>query len=82
MRKFILKVRKKGVVILPKELRIKAGIEENSEVVAEIVDNGVLLRPLKLVTVRFDEKVIDEMLSLEKEVEEKKLRGIFENIRY
>jgi hypothetical protein len=46
------------------------------------VDNGVLLRPLKLVTVRFDEKVIDEMLSLEKEVEEKKLRGIFENIRY
>jgi AbrB family looped-hinge helix DNA binding protein len=56
MRKFILKVRKKGVVILPKELRIKAGIEENSEVVAEIVDNGVLLRPLKLVTVRFDEK--------------------------
>ena len=82
MRRFILKVRKKGVVILPKELRIKAGIEENSEVVAEIVDNGVLLRPLKLVTVRFDEKVIDEMLSLEKEVEEKKLRGIFENIRY
>ena len=82
MRKFILKVRKKGVVILPKELRIKAGIEENSEVVAEIVDNGVLLRPLKLVTVRFDEKVIDEMLSLEKEVEEKKLRGIFENICY
>jgi len=77
-----LKVRKKGVIILPKELRIRAGIEENSEVIAEIVDNGVLLRPLKLVTVRFDEKVIDEMLSLEKEVEERKLRGIFENIRY
>jgi AbrB family looped-hinge helix DNA binding protein len=75
-------VRKKGVIILPKELRIRAGIEENSEVIAEIVDNGVLLRPLKLVTVRFDEKVIDEMLSLEKEVEERKLRGIFENIRY
>ena len=77
-----MKVRKKGVIILPKELRIRAGIEENSEVIAEIVDNGVLLRPLKLVTVRFDEKVIDEMLSLEKEVEERKLRGIFENIRY
>jgi AbrB family looped-hinge helix DNA binding protein len=81
MSRFILKVRKKGVIILPKELRVRAGIEENSEVIAEIVDNGVLLRPLKPVIVRIDEKVIDELLSLEREVEEEKLREIFKNIR-
>ncbi len=40
-----LKVREKGVVILPKELREKAGIKEGSTVVATAVDDGIVLSP-------------------------------------
>jgi AbrB family looped-hinge helix DNA binding protein len=39
----VLKVREKGVVILPKELREKAGIKEGSMVLATVVDEGILL---------------------------------------
>jgi hypothetical protein len=49
-----LKVRKRSVVILSKELKSKAGIEEDSEAVAEIRGNEVLLRLLKSVIVRVD----------------------------
>jgi AbrB family looped-hinge helix DNA binding protein len=41
----VLKVREKGVVILPKDLREKAGIKEGSVVLATAVDDGILLSP-------------------------------------
>jgi bifunctional DNA-binding transcriptional regulator/antitoxin component of YhaV-PrlF toxin-antitoxin module len=81
MERFILKVRRKGVVILPKELRLRAGIEENSVVLAEITERGVLLRALKPVTVRVDPALIERILSEEGRLEEEKLREIVENIR-
>jgi bifunctional DNA-binding transcriptional regulator/antitoxin component of YhaV-PrlF toxin-antitoxin module len=37
----VLKVRRKGVVVLPKALREAAGIEEESEVVAEASPGAV-----------------------------------------
>jgi AbrB family looped-hinge helix DNA binding protein len=40
-----LKVREKGVLILPKELRQKAGIEEGSMVTASAFDDGIILSP-------------------------------------
>lgn len=40
-----LKVRDKGVLILPKELRKKAGIEEGSMVTASAFDDGIILSP-------------------------------------
>lgn len=40
-----LKVRKKGILILPKDLREKAGIREGSEVVATAIDDGIVLSP-------------------------------------
>jgi len=78
---FILKVRKKGVVILPKELRTKAGIEEDSEVVAEIRGNEVLLRPLKPVIVRVDWASVEKILHEGNKVEEEKLREILTELR-
>jgi bifunctional DNA-binding transcriptional regulator/antitoxin component of YhaV-PrlF toxin-antitoxin module len=44
----LLKVRKKGVTILPKQLRKDAGIEEDSEVKAKALPHGggLILRPL------------------------------------
>ena len=76
-----MKVRRKGVIILPKELRLRAGIEENSIVLAEITEKGVLLRALKPITVRVDPAVIEGILSEEGRLEEEKLREIIENIR-
>jgi AbrB family looped-hinge helix DNA binding protein len=41
----ILKVREKGVLILPKALREKAGIKEGSTVVATALEDGIILSP-------------------------------------
>jgi len=76
-----LKVRRKGVIILPKELRLRAGIEENSIVLAEITEKGVLLRALKPITVRVDPAVIERILSEEGRLEKEKLREIIDNTR-
>jgi len=43
----VLKVRKKGVTILPKALRDAAGIKEDSDVKAKLSQDGILLRPLE-----------------------------------
>jgi AbrB family looped-hinge helix DNA binding protein len=40
-----LKVREKGILVLPKSLRERAGIKEGSEVVATAVDEGIVLSP-------------------------------------
>jgi len=40
-----LKVREKGIVILPKALRERAGIEEGSTVVATALEDGIILSP-------------------------------------
>ncbi len=40
-----LKVREKGILILPKALREKAGIKEGSMVVATALDDGIILSP-------------------------------------
>ena len=45
-----LKVRKKGVIILPKAVREVVGLEEGDEVLVEIRD-GILLKPAKKVDV-------------------------------
>jgi len=42
----VLKVRKKGITVLPKRLRDAAGIEEDTEVRAKLSSGGILLRPL------------------------------------
>lgn len=41
-----LKVGKKGVTVIPKKLRKAAGISEGSEVKAELLPFGILLRPV------------------------------------
>jgi AbrB family looped-hinge helix DNA binding protein len=66
MDRFVLKVGKKGVVILPKRLRAEAGIEEESLILAEVRDNNIILRPLKPVTVSIDWAVVEKLLAEER----------------
>ncbi len=47
MNEAVLKVRRKGVTILPKALRDAAGIKEDSVVKAKLSPEGILLRPLE-----------------------------------
>jgi AbrB family looped-hinge helix DNA binding protein len=71
----ILKVRRKGVIVLPKALREEAGIEEESEVIAEAGSGAVVLKPLKLREVDVDPKLVEEILREEGEAEARKLHG-------
>lgn len=42
----VLKVRKKGITIIPKRLREAAGVHEGSEGKAKVMPTGILQRPL------------------------------------
>ena len=72
----VLKVRRKGVVVLPKALREAAGIEEGGEVVAEASPGAVVLKPLKLREVGVDPKLVEEILREEGEAEARKLHDL------
>lgn len=73
--KVVLKVRKKGVVILPKALRQAAGIEEG-EVLAEAGPGFVVLRSLKPREVDVDPGLVEQLLREEVEAEGEKLREL------
>jgi bifunctional DNA-binding transcriptional regulator/antitoxin component of YhaV-PrlF toxin-antitoxin module len=62
-KEFTLRVRKKGIIILPKALRMATGIDEESCVVAEVREDGLLLKPLKPLTVKIDPEVVEKILS-------------------
>ncbi len=62
----VLKVRRKGVLILPKVLREQVGIEEGDEMIAEVVGGTIVLRPLKPRIVDIDVKKVHDIVRREK----------------
>ncbi|MCS7098163.1 MAG: AbrB/MazE/SpoVT family DNA-binding domain-containing protein [Candidatus Methanomethyliaceae archaeon] len=80
MNEVVLKIRKKGVLILPKALRKSAGIEEG-EVIAEVRDGEIVIRPLKPKVVDIDRSIIERLLSEEKKLEEEKFESHLRGIR-
>lgn len=72
----VLKVRRKGVVILPKRLREASGIREGDEVLAETKEGKIILEPLRPRIVDVDPDIIDRLLEEESRLEERK---IYEN---
>jgi len=70
--KAVLKVRKKGVIILPKKLREQLHLEEGSQLIAEAVEGKIILRPLKPVIVDVDPDLVNEILTRERGKEEKR----------
>ncbi|MCE4607222.1 MAG: AbrB/MazE/SpoVT family DNA-binding domain-containing protein [Desulfurococcales archaeon] len=67
--RIILKVRKKGIIILPKKLREALGVEEGSEVIASVVGDKAVLRALKPKIVDIDPDIVDKLLHEEYELE-------------
>ena len=68
----LLKVRKKGVIIIPKKIRIAANLEEDDVVIAEVKEGALILKSLKPKIVDINPNIIDTLLKEEKKLEEKK----------
>ncbi len=65
----VLKVRKKGVIILPKRLREALGIDKGGEVIAEVIGDKLVLRALKPRVVDIDPELVEELLREEYKLE-------------
>lgn len=74
-----MKIRKKGVLILPKRLREAVGLEEGDDVVVEVVGDGLVLRALKPKVVDVDPKFVEELLREEDRFEEQRLRRMLQS---
>lgn len=61
----LLKVHRKGIIILPKRLREALGIREGDEVIAEVVGEKLVLKALKPRVVDVDPGVVEKFLSEE-----------------
>jgi AbrB family looped-hinge helix DNA binding protein len=70
--KMLLKVRKKGVIIIPKKIRIATNLEENNVVIAEVKEGALVLKFLKPKVVDINPNIINTLLREEKELEERK----------
>lgn len=71
----VLKVGKKGVVVLPKELRERMGLSAGDILIAEIKGDSVALRLLWPREADVDLQLVYELLE-EKMLEEKRLRRL------
>ncbi|MEM3692612.1 MAG: AbrB/MazE/SpoVT family DNA-binding domain-containing protein [Candidatus Bathyarchaeia archaeon] len=76
----VLKIRNKGVLILPKSLRKAAGIAEG-EVAVEAREGEIVIRPLRPRVVDVDPRIVEELLSEEGKLEEEKFKRILRELR-
>lgn len=72
--KIVLKIRRKGVIILPKKLREALRVKEGDLVTAEIMGNSLIIKALKPKVVNVDPKLVEELLREEYILEENKYR--------
>jgi bifunctional DNA-binding transcriptional regulator/antitoxin component of YhaV-PrlF toxin-antitoxin module len=75
--RFLLKIRRKGILIFLKKLREAAGLEDD-EVIAEVVGDSLVLRALKPKVVNVDPNLVKEFLE-EARFEEHKYERILKN---
>jgi len=74
----VLKVGKKGVIVLPKAFRERVGIEEGGEVLAEVVGDAIVLKPLRPRVVNVDPRTVEAILAEERGEWEERLKRIVE----
>ena len=73
--RLVLRVKRKGIIILPKDLREKVGIAEGDELLVEAEEGKIVMYVLKPKVVNVDPKVIDEMLRESRRIDEKRLEA-------
>ncbi len=72
------KIRRKGVLIIPKKLREAIGLRERDEVIAEVVDDKLILKALRPKIVDINPKLIGKILEEEYIDEEHRYRRIID----
>ena len=70
----ILRIGKKGVLILPKKLRENLKVAEGDELLAEVSEGVLILRPFKPKIVDVDPSLVEKILSEEGELERRRAR--------
>ena len=68
----VLKVRRKGVLILPKKLREEVSIREGDDVIVEVEGDKLVLRVLRPRVVDIDLNLVEKLLREEYELEKGK----------
>lgn len=68
----VLKVRKKGIVILTKDIRRKAGIDEGDELIVEVEEGKLTMKVLRPKVVDVDPNLVEKLLREEYELERRK----------
>jgi AbrB family looped-hinge helix DNA binding protein len=77
--RFLLKIRRKGILILPKKLREAVGFEEGDEVIVEVIGDSLVLRALKPKMVDVDLKLVEKLLREEDKFEEQRFRRMLQS---
>jgi len=68
----VLRVRKKGIVILTKDIRRKAGIDEGDELIVEVEEGKLTMKVLRPKVVDVDPNLVEELLREEYRLERRK----------
>jgi len=76
--KTVVKVRRKGVLILPRALREQVGIKEGDELIVEVIGESIVLKPLKPRVVDTDAGNVHEIIREEKKEWNEKLDTLAE----
>jgi len=74
----ILRIGKKGVLILPKKLRESLNVGEGDELLAEVSEGVLILKPFKPKIVDVDPSLVEKILSEEDELERRRIMRIAE----
>ena len=72
----VLRVGKKGVIVLPKAFREIVGITEGDLIEVEVVGDSIVLRPLKPLTVDIDPNVASYLIAEERRRWEDRLKEV------
>ncbi|RLE94588.1 MAG: AbrB family transcriptional regulator [Thermoprotei archaeon] len=68
----VLRVRKKGIVILTKDIRRKAGIDEGDELIVEVEEGKLTMKVLRPKVVDVDPNLVEKLLREEYGLERRK----------
>jgi len=76
----LLRVGKKGVVIIPKKLREVLSIKEGDELIAEASKGALVMRPFKPKIVDIDPSLVEKMLSDEGRLERERVERLVKKV--
>ncbi len=75
----VLRVRKKGVIILPKSLREALSVKEGDELLAEVKDGKLVIKPLRPKIADVDPEAVERLLREERIREEERYVRLVRN---